>query len=176
MDGTCNNKHIFVQSWSFFVCLCFVNHTKEVISVAASYLHPTAASPQITASTRTNNPKTQDSFFPNDNVSPLRSSQKGRAAPYQISSVQVVICMKCCVSSLVFVGAADASDVGRVHILGKRKWEGLMALMEQVSELLETILVMGDWAGKEPRWQIECALFWKLLQTQTLSGNLGNRI
>lgn len=83
----------------------------------------------------------------------------------QPSSVWVVICMKCsvlsCLSLLVCWlsdnDAADAWAVRRVHIRLKRKWEVWWLLMEPVSEVLETILVMGDWTGKEPikhKWHI----------------------
>lgn len=85
----------------------------------------------------------------------------------QPSSVWLVICMKCSVLSCLPCllcwlsdndadADADACPIRRVHIRLERKWERLMAT--DVSELLETILVMGDWTGKEPilhKWRAE---------------------
>lgn len=98
---------------------------------------PAPASLQITLSNRTSNPKTQDSSYPNEDVSrgTIFSKCPPTALSSQPSSVWVVICMKrsvlSCLSCLVCWtsdnGAAGACAVRRVHIRLRRKWEGLMA-------------------------------------------------
>lgn len=133
--------------------------------------NPNAATLQITVSNRTSNPKTQDSFDPNEDITRPIFSKRSLAAfiSWDIEClgsdvyeklISFLVCLELFVGCRTMMPQKPGLSGEIISVWGGNEslW---WLLMEDESKLQDTILVMGDWTGKALITNNMRRIFWQ---------------